>query len=288
MAEARVRARAKLNLTLEVLARRSDGFHDLRTVFQTIGIADILALEAVRARQTSVTLHSDVEIPGENLITRAAHAVLDVLGVRAQVRCRLHKVIPMGAGLGGGSSDAAAVLRALPRLLQRTVDSERLAEAASALGSDVPFFLLGGTALGLGRGTELYPLPDLPKLPVLVVSPDVHVSTAEAYGGLGRTAAYVARTNHTARLTAALADGSTDWATACVNDFEQSVFRAHPALGRLQRRLQKSGALAARMTGSGSSLFAVFRSPEERDRAALGFAGLRVFSTTLVKRRMLR
>src|SRR4051812_14921304 len=158
--QARVRAFAKLNLSLEVLDKRPDGFHNIRTVFQTISVHDILTIQVRRSRKSRIELQSSVEIPGPNLITRAAEAVLEASGKTASLRFDLQKRIPMGGGLGGGSSDAAAVLLALPRMLNTSIPLERLIATAATLGSDVPFFLLGGTAVGLGRGTELYPVPD--------------------------------------------------------------------------------------------------------------------------------
>jgi 4-diphosphocytidyl-2-C-methyl-D-erythritol kinase len=279
----RVRAHAKINLSLEVLNRRPDGFHNLRTVFQTISLADTIDIEAERARRTSVTLESDVDIPGENLIVRAAHAVLEVVRVNAVVRCRLRKKIPMGGGLGGGSTDAVAVLRVLPGLLKKALEADRLIEIGAGLGSDVPVFLIGGTVLGLGRGTELYPLPDLPALPVLVVAPDVHVSTAEAYAALGRTEAQPYEGNSTARLVQSMA-AARDWSGACVNDFEGAVFALHPELAAIRKKLERLGARTARMTGSGACVFGVFDSVEARDSAALRFRTDRVFPVRLLPR----
>jgi 4-diphosphocytidyl-2-C-methyl-D-erythritol kinase len=279
----RVRAYAKLNLTLEVLNRRPDGFHDLRTVFQTVSLHDVLDIEARRARRTRVSVVSSVDIQGENLATRAAEAVLGELGAAAEVTIRLHKRIPMGAGMGGGSSDAAAVLRALPLLLNKRIEpTDRLFGAAARLGSDVPFFLLGGTALGLGRGTELYPLPGVRESHVLVVAPDVHVATADAYRALNRTPEYVPDTNVTEQFARALIAG--DWPRYCVNDFEAAVFAGHPALAALRRRLARAGARVARMTGSGSALFGVFDSAAARDAAAQRFTGERVFAVSFVPR----
>jgi 4-diphosphocytidyl-2-C-methyl-D-erythritol kinase len=280
----RVLARAKINLSLEVLNRRSDGFHNLRTVFQTVSLADTIDIEAERARRTSVVLDADVAIPGENLIVRAAHAVLDALHVKAVVRCRLRKKIPMGGGLGGGSSDAAAVLQVLPHLLGKSLPAERLIEIGGGLGSDVPVFLIGGTVLGLGRGTELYPLPELPSTPVLLIAPDLHVSTSDAYKALGRTEWMPYESNSTARLVQSMAAGR-DWAAACVNDFERAVFDLHPELSTIRTKLQRLGARPARMTGSGSCIYGVFSSAEARDAAAARFPALRTFRVRFLPRR---
>ena len=172
---ARLRSLAKINLDLRVLHKRPDGFHELRTIFQTISLADTIEVEFERGR-TRIELKSNIDIPG-NLIVKAADLVLRSLRAKGQLRIRLTKRIPMGGGLGGGSSNAASVLLALPGLLKKKISIEKLLDLAAELGSDVPFFLLGGTAVGLGRGTELYPLPDVPPHPGLLITPDIHSST---------------------------------------------------------------------------------------------------------------
>jgi 4-diphosphocytidyl-2-C-methyl-D-erythritol kinase len=176
----------------------------------------------------------------------------------------------MGGGLGGGSADAAVVLLALPALLGKPLPPDRLMETAATLGSDVPFFLIGGTVLGLDRGTELYPLSDLAPRPVLIVSSGVHVSTADAYRSLARTDSVPHQPNHTARLAQALGQGS-EWGTHSCNDFEPSVYGRHPELAQIRRKLEQFKAKPALMTGSGSALFGIFSTTEERDRAAEQF-----------------
>src|SRR5271166_4727703 len=180
----RIRALAKINLDLRVLNKRPDGFHELRSVFQTISLADTIDVEYEPGR-TSIDLKSNLNIP-DNLIVKAADAVLEATRATGRLRFRLKKRIPLGGGLGGGSSNAAAILLALPVLLKKPLGMEKLMELAASLGSDVPFFLLGGTAVGLGRGTEVYPLPDLASLPGLMITPGIHVSTADAYLALNR------------------------------------------------------------------------------------------------------
>jgi 4-diphosphocytidyl-2-C-methyl-D-erythritol kinase len=282
MPVARVRAFAKINLSLEVLNKRPDGFHNLRTIFQTISLADTIDIQADRSRRTLINLESDVEIPGENLIVRAALAVLEESGVRARVHFRLRKRIPMGGGLGGGSTDAAAVLLALPSLLKRPIHSGRLIEIGSRLGSDVPFFLIGGTALGLGRGTELYPLADAPAFPALLVAPAVHVSTAEAYRLLQRTAVAPEHVNHTERLALALAAKLEPRLWGCSNDFEVPVLAMHAEIAAAKRKLLRAGAQVAMMTGSGAAVFGLFASKEQRDTAAAKFST--VYRISLVSR----
>jgi 4-diphosphocytidyl-2-C-methyl-D-erythritol kinase len=287
---ARLRALAKINLSLLVLNKRSDGFHDLRTVFQTISLADTIDIEFTPGRGWEVALESELDI-ADNLIVRAANLLMGECGIRGRVRFRLNKTIPMGAGLGGGSSNAAAVLLALPVLAGIRVNFARLAELAAQLGSDVPFFLHGGTALGIVRGTELYPLPEVAELPVLVVAPGIHVPTPEAYKALGRGLTDDARPGILNSLQA-FAWRSGDSAPAETwkpdNDFETVVFRQFPLLKAIKRKLLRVGANPALMTGSGSALFGIFGSPGERDGAAASFRRERVFSVNLVSRRSYR
>jgi 4-diphosphocytidyl-2-C-methyl-D-erythritol kinase len=280
---------AKINLSLRVLHRRPDGYHELRTVFQTISLGDRLTIEFRPGRGQRVELESSLDIPAEdNLVVRAARAVMAAAQIRGRVHFRLEKRIPAGGGLGGGSSDAAAVLLALPALAGRRVGLDVLSDLAAGLGSDVPFFLLGGTAAGLGRGTEVHPLPDLPRLPGLLVFPAVSVSTAEAYRALDELTPPSA-TCHTGKfqaLTWCMGHGLTadNWSRLGENDFEPYAFERYPELGRIVRRLRRCGAAPAMMTGSGSSLFGLFRNREDAERARAGFRGLRCESFYLVSR----
>lgn len=259
--QVRVDAFAKINLCLEVLGKRPDGYHDLRTIFQTISLSDVMDVEFVPATRSRVELASTVEIPN-NLAARAAEAFLEATGVTGEVKLRLRKRIPMGGGLGGGSADAAAVLRALPLLSGCALPLPQLFEIATALGSDVPFFLLGGTALGLGRGTELYPLANANAEHVLLLTPPIHSSTAEAYASLARTGDYHPENDWSASTAQALA-GGTEWGKFAVNDFEEAIFATHPAIAQLHKRLEQAGARPARMTGSGAALFGVFDTAEK-------------------------
>src|SRR6185369_3061358 len=179
---ATIQSLAKINLDLRVLNKNPNGFHELRTVFQSISLADTIDIEYEIARRTEITIDDPLAI-ADNLVVKAARAVLDALKIHARVHFRLRKRIPMGGGLGGGSSNAAAVLMALPVLSGKSLAVEGI---AADLGSDVPFFLTGGTALGIGRGTEVYELADLKPEPILVVSAGLHVATGPAYQALGR------------------------------------------------------------------------------------------------------
>lgn len=273
----RVPAFAKLNLTLLVLDRRADGFHELRTVFQTIALHDSLTIELRPGRRTRVAVECDVEIPGDNLVARAAGAVLAEVRCKADIRVRIAKRIPLGGGLGGGSSDAAATLLALPVMIGRPIAAERLSAMALELGSDVPFFLEGGAALGLGRGEELYGLPDLPETAVLLACSGIHVPTGQAFADLQRPPAAgltsPVRHNRMKRFQSLVAGvvcppSAGGWMSLSENDFEAAVFSRFPQLAAFRQLLIDRGGLLARLSGSGSTVFGLFRSTAVRDRAA--------------------
>lgn len=299
-----VRSFAKINLDLRVLYKRPDHFHELRSVFQTISLADTIRIRYSTARRTRLAINGNIDIP-DNLIIRAAAEVLDAARIHAHVKFELDKQIPMGAGLGGGSSNAAAVLLALPVLAGARIPLERLVQVGGELGSDVPFFLYGGTALGIGRGTELYPLPDVPVRNGVLVAPGLHVSTADAYRDLNRSVRESSPSGDGA-LTSAAGGRDTDdfrslvwslanarpgeaWKSLCANDFEPAVFKRHPALFAWKKRLAKLGASPALMTGSGSALFGLFRSSASARSAAAALAekgptGTRAITMTLLTR----
>jgi 4-diphosphocytidyl-2-C-methyl-D-erythritol kinase len=288
---------AKLNLDLRVLSKRHDGFHEIRTVFQTISLGDILEIGFESSKRTSVQMDSSVDIP-DNLVVRAAKMVLEGLKVHAAVHFKLIKRIPMGAGLGGGSSNAAAVLLALPALLGKPLSPDQRVRFAESLGSDVPFFLLGGTAVALGRGTELYPLPDLGAHHAVVVSTGVHVSTAEAYRSLQRSITSDVTNALTSNVTSPILrefqaitwalDSSPFGQLPFKNDFEDAVFKIHPELSAVVRKLRRLGAKPALMTGSGSAVFGIFSSSDETRAAAGAFAAGQAMAVRFVSRSQYR
>jgi 4-diphosphocytidyl-2-C-methyl-D-erythritol kinase len=292
---AKLRSLAKINLDLRVLHRNPDGFHELRTVFQTVSPADIIEIEYQPARRTELSIDDSAAIP-DNLILRAARATLDALRLTAKIHFRLTKRIPMGGGLGGGSSNAAAILLALPVLAGRELPMERRIEIGTSLGSDIPFFLLGGTALALSRGTELYPLPEIAPEPLLIVSPGLHIATAPAYAALKRGLTFTASSSSIntfqAYVRALVARRSAGAASALsANDFESAVSGQYPQLKNLQAKLSRLGAVGVRMTGSGSAVVAIFGSREDRERARTRlmtdrvFEGCRSMPAALVSRR---
>lgn len=277
----RLRSLAKINLDLRVLHKRSDGFHELRTIYQTISLADTIEFQYERGR-TRIELKSNMNIP-DNLIVRAADSFLKATRSTGRLRFHLTKHIPMGGGLGGGSSNAAAVLLALRALLNKRVRFEKLMELAAELGSDVPFFLIGGTAVGVGRGAEVYPLPDAPSSFGLLVTPGIHSSTPGAYAALQRQAVHEVSSdilNKFQAVALSITDPGMPQKPEWINDFEMVVFQQHPQLESIKGKLLKLGARRAMMTGSGSALFGLFATRELRDRAAAVFR--REFSRTQV------
>jgi 4-diphosphocytidyl-2-C-methyl-D-erythritol kinase len=276
----RVRALAKLNLDLRVLGKRPDGYHELRTIFQTISLSDTLEIAFTPGRKTAIELTDALAIP-DNLVVRAARAVLETARASGRVEMRLTKRIPMGAGLGGGSSDAAAVLLALPVLAGYRIELPKLSELAQGLGSDVGFFLAGGTAAGIGRGGELFPLPDGPAQRALVVAPGVHVSTAEAYRALSP------RLTSESQQNKIFSFQSQVWSRGVSpprNDFEEAVFPQHPELAAIKKRLLRSGASVALMTGSGSALFGLYSERNSISAALQSLSAQRAFPVSFVTR----
>jgi 4-diphosphocytidyl-2-C-methyl-D-erythritol kinase len=255
-------APAKLNLSLEVLGRRADGYHDLATVFQTVGLADELYLTLA----DDLTLECDrPELAGDdNLALRAARALRDQLGVEAGARLTLAKRIPVAAGLGGGSSDAAAAIRGLVRLWGADVARDELIGLAREIGADVPFLLWGGTALAAGVGDELEWLPDRPARFAVLYTPTEAPGdkTVRAYRAL-TPAAW-----SDGRATRALAaDAGADLADA-PNAFERVAGALFPGIERARARMLRAGAPWARLTGAGPTLFTLVADEDEAARIA--------------------
>jgi 4-diphosphocytidyl-2-C-methyl-D-erythritol kinase len=274
MPEVRIPAFAKINLRLEVLGKRPDGFHELRTIFQTISLRDELRLESSRKPGIDLRVTGNAVLSGEpmkkNLVYRAVDALRHELKVKDGVTVELRKTIPAGRGLGGGSSDAAAALLGYLRLSKQRIDRDRLFELAATLGADVPFFLEGGRALGIAKGDEIYALPDIPKLSLLVVSPkSIHVPTPDAYRWLN--ASQLTNPAENPRLERFCALAWSLQGGPLRNDFEEAVFQQHPRLAEIKRDLLQNGASEALLAGSGSAVFAVFPSPAKARRAAVGF-----------------
>lgn len=272
---ARVPAFAKINLTLAVLWKRPTGFHDIATVFQTIDLCDWLEISVEDG--DGVFVSSNIEIPGKNIAETAAERVLAALGRRARVNIHIEKHIPLGGGLGGSSTDGSAVLLALPRLLDCSVGFDFLDPIASSLGSDVNFLMRGGTAAAFGRGDETWELADGTSFYGKLFAPGFPVTAGEAYRALGRpevnSFSQEAQVEARRRFEELLGGFGRmplgAWGARCRNDFEDFVFSKYPELGR-RREEMALGADLARMSGSGSSLFALF----EREVPGVDFRSL--------------
>ena len=262
----RVRSFAKVNLALSVLGRRKDGYHDIQTIFQSVDIFD--EIEFRPARQLEFDSKGLPSIPLEdNLVWKAAKLLSSRLGVKSGAAIALSKKIPMGAGLGGGSSNAATTLLGLCRFWGIIASDDDLLSIASDLGSDVPFFLHGGTALGTGRGEKILPLPDPPREHLVVIFPAVQVSTAEAYRSLNLGLTSSAEDHRIQRFRGQV-EKSQRFLTGIFNDFERSILPAYPSIREAKQFLETEGAIAALLSGSGSSVFGFFNDEESALAAA--------------------
>lgn len=270
-------AYAKINLTLDVFSKRADGYHSIASILQVISLHDTLVFS--RHAEPGIRFTCDAPegsaIPTDatNLVVRAAQSIFDQAHEQGHtlssgVAIHLTKQIPAQAGLGGGSSNAAATLLAMNRLFELKFDSKTLHSLASSLGSDVPFFLVGGTAVARGRGETLTPLPDVPPFWLVVVKPEENVSTAWAYGELDNAPN---RQSHrgTMRLETALREDDRGRLLAFQsNDFELPVFEHLPRLAWLRDEIEMAGALAVHLCGSGSALYGVAESEAAAARIA--------------------
>ena len=286
MKSVRVPAYAKVNLRLDVLGRRADGYHELRTIFQAISLHDTLVLEKKREPGIDLCIAGNIQLaaePGQdNLVYRAIRELGHEIGFDQGVRAVLTKRIPVGRGMGGGSSDAAAALVGLLRLAGKRVAGERLLEIAASLGADVPFFIQGGRAVGIGRGDEIYPLPDVDRRHMLVVSPhDVAVPTKDAYQWLSPQ---LTNDGGPTRLMRFCALCWSPQGGVLSNDFEAAVFPRYPRLAAIKRELLEQGAAEASLAGSGSAVFGVYQHPAKARRAARAFPQDQVFLCSTLSR----
>jgi 4-diphosphocytidyl-2-C-methyl-D-erythritol kinase len=279
----RLPAFAKVNLRLHVLGRRPDGYHELRTIFQSITLHDVLELSKLRGRAIELEI-DDPALPNgrENLVYRAIEAMRRELNYRGGIHARLSKQIPVARGLGGGSSDAAAAIIGMLQLTGKKMPLARAVEIGSQLGADVPFFLFGGRALGVNRGDELYPLPDGPKYSVVVVSPsNIAVSTRDAFQWISSE---LTKRRSPTKISSFCALCWSRQEVPLANDFEGPVFRRHPRLAAIKRELLRQGATEAALAGSGSAVFGLFRSPAQARRSAFGFPEDQAFVIETINR----
>jgi len=333
-----VRSFAKINLGLYIGAARADGYHDLRTVYQTIALHDVIRVSVGRGRGIEI-LCKDPRVPldSSNTCYRIAELVMDEIGAKGGVRIEIEKRLPVQGGLGAASSNAVAAMVALELALKKTRALKKKLSAAARLriaaevGSDLPLFLVGGTTLGVGHGEEVYPLPDLPAVAMVVVTPEVGVSTAQAFAdwdaavqsGAELRSAWtgedarpstnreqLTRAGASDRLfevgcvlsawlsglpnTGASAKGGSRAGnllldlvrTGIENDFEKVVFPKYPELRDIKGALERAGSRYASLSGSGSTLYGLFRSPAEAAKAAgcLRKQGLKAVATSTLTR----
>jgi 4-diphosphocytidyl-2-C-methyl-D-erythritol kinase len=279
----RLMAPAKINWTLEVLGRRPDGFHNVKTILQTIDLFDSLELETA-AELTLEATGEGLPPPQENLTMRAARLLQERTGYSGGARMRLTKTIPVAAGLAGGSSDAAAALRGLDRLWGLALPHERLAEMAAEVGSDVPFFLRGGTALAEARGERITPLPDAPRTAILVVVPPLSIAqkTQRMYSLVGLKDYSDGAASD--RLADILRQGRPLRESDLYDIFGSLAFRAFPELQTCRQALIQAGASAVHLAGSGPALFMRLRDEEQSERLsrAAASAGAKAFAATTI------
>lgn len=273
----RIRACAKINLTLRVLGIRADGYHELRTTFQSLALHDTLTFTAAPGPFTIASDDPRCPTDGANLVWKAAAHLWEAAGRRGEmagVQVHIRKRIPMEAGLAGGSSDAASALRALREVWGLRLPDGALEDIGRSLGADVAFFLEGGTVLGVDRGDLLFPLQDAPAAWVVLARPDFGVSTRDAYSWWDQ--AFQAR--RTTEPAPVRPTRTSEW----VNDLQPPVVARHPGILRLISKLSRSGARFAAMSGSGSAVFGLFDTRRSAALAATALAGRRV--TTWVTR----
>ena len=276
MTDVRIPAFAKINLRLDILGKRTDGYHELRTIFQTLSLHDDIRLRRSKRPGISLTIQGSASLASEpkqkNLVYRAVEAVKRELKISGGVEIQLHKRIPAGGGLGGGSSDAVAAMLGYLHLTKKKLGTTHLMEIAASLGADVPFFLFGGRALGVNRGDEIYPLQDIPKMHILVVVPsEIRVPTPDAFRWVNAKPLRLTKSAIDPKLLQFCALSWSAQGNGLSNDFEGPVFRRHSRLAQIKRVLLQKGATEASLAGSGSAVFGIFPSPAMARRAAVGF-----------------
>ncbi len=259
---------AKINLDLRVLGSRPDGFHDLKTVFQSLMLFDNVTVTVRRGPLALTCDEPDVPTDQRNLVWKAASLLHRVRSGRnsapRDIAIDLRKRIPAEAGLGGGSADAAMTLLALNALWKLNLDLPTLSRIGARLGADVPYFLVGGTALGLGRGDDIYPLADMPPVHLVILRPGFGVATADAYRWFDEEHRRTVKEPAPRRIP----PGWPAWSASLRNDLEGPVVKHHPAIGRIRQSLLDAGAAFAAMSGSGSAVFGLFERADAARRTA--------------------
>ena len=265
-----LQAFAKINLDLRVLGRREDGYHEVRTILQTIDWADEIRIDAADRFEF---VERGIRAGEDNLVMKAVRTFERLTGDKVSVRIELIKNVPSGAGLGGGSADAAITLLGLQKFSGRQLPEPSVQSALSALGSDIPFFLFGGRALGTGRGNEITMMEDDAEYGLVVVVPPVSIATREAYSWLTGSD----KSNNISRFCA---QPSSHSEAEAGNDFESVVFARHPLLSEIKQDILRAGAFRASLSGTGSALFGIFGSTKEAEAALVRLSSWGVAKVT--------
>lgn len=264
-------AHAKINLFLDVVGRRADGYHDIESVMQTVSLADTVTVSVSDGRgEPAISLTvSDPRIPsdGRNLAWRAAEKIISVSGVRDSISINIEKRIPAAGGLAGGSTDAAAVFSALNALYGSPIESDTLIRIGAELGADIPFCLVGGTVETLGIGERLTPLSPIPDCDILIVRPHETVSTAEAYGKIDALPALPPHPSLSDMKDAIASGRLDDIARAAYNIFEKTM-SPDSEIHMIKRALDERGAAMSMMSGSGATVFGIFSDRDDADAAS--------------------
>jgi 4-diphosphocytidyl-2-C-methyl-D-erythritol kinase len=277
-----VRSFAKINLGLRIGAARGDGFHELLTVYQTIGLHDLIGVSV--SRGNGIEIHcDDARVPRDesNTCYRVVEKAMRAMKGKGRVLIQIEKRLPVQGGIGGASSNAVATLLALERVMKKTLPGEERLRIAAEVGSDLPLFLIGGTVLGVGRGEQVYPLQDLPGTPCVVVTPEVGVSTPKAFAEWDRKLTLPGASDRMVELGRGLSAWLSESYSGAPfrrgraenpllelvragikNDFEQVVFPEYPELSEGKSALERAGARCASLSGSGSTLYGLFASKE--------------------------
>jgi 4-diphosphocytidyl-2-C-methyl-D-erythritol kinase len=279
---------AKINWSLRVLGKRSDGYHEIDTVFQTISLHDTISITPTEKNDIVLSC-DDRSLPSDerNLVWRAASVLRVRCAIQKGARIRLEKRIPVHAGLGGGSSDALATLLGLAYLWNATITESELMELAAGLGADVPAFLYGGTARGTSTGTEIAPLSDAADKFLLVVKPNANISTSKAYESLNAAALTTSEGNNILSSSQGSDFSGGFSSDALQNDFDAVAFQLEPEIERAKVALLRAGAQAALLAGSGAAVFGVFDNKDAQERAIQNIeleTGWRVFPCSTVGR----
>ncbi len=311
-----VRSFAKINIGLRIGPRREDGFHELRTIYQTLALHDIIRVDTARGLGIEISC-KDSRVPTDesNTCWRIAERVLKALKVRSKVRISIEKNLPVQGGMGGASSNAVVTMLALEKALKVRLAPDQRMRIAAEVGSDLPLFLIGGTVLGTGRGEQVYALEDMPRFHCVVATPSVGVSTPAAFAEWDKKAAADAKLtglrvsdrintfsqsvyewlNRSSFTATGVPDKSWDRAEALLldlvrtgieNDFETVVFPMYPAIREVKRALERSGAGYLSLSGSGATVYGLFREREGAAKAAAGLnaAGIKAQATVTLGR----